>query len=52
MREGIIPSVLGSVVTASGASLLRKNKAAAYGIIGFGAAHVVLGIIDLIEHRQ
>ncbi|MBD2871413.1 asparagine synthase [Paenibacillus arenilitoris] len=52
MREGLIPAVLGTVVTASGATLLRsKYKLAATGILGFGLAHVILGAIDLVEHR-
>lgn len=52
MREGLIPTVLGTVVSASGAALLKsKYKLAATGVIGFGLAHVVLGAIDLVEHR-
>ncbi|MFD2672805.1 asparagine synthase [Marinicrinis sediminis] len=51
MREGLVPSILGSVVTASGATLLGRNRAAALGVMGFGLAHVVLGAIDLFEHR-
>ncbi|MEC0243087.1 hypothetical protein D3C81_2288590 [compost metagenome] len=52
MREGLIPAVLGTVVSTSGALLLgSKYKLAATGILGFGLAHVVLGTIDLIEHR-
>ncbi|CAM4395702.1 MULTISPECIES: asparagine synthase [Paenibacillus] len=53
MREGMIPTVLGTVVTAaSGAALWKtKYKLAATGVLGFGLAHVVLGAIDLIEHR-
>lgn len=54
MREGLVPAVLGSAVSAaSGASLLksRKNKLIAAGVLGFGLAHVVLGVIDLVEHR-
>ncbi|WP_409343708.1 asparagine synthase [Paenibacillus sp. MBLB4367] len=52
MREGLIPAVLGTVVSASGAALLAtRYKAAAKGVIGFGLAHVVLGVIDLVEHR-
>ncbi|SEL88409.1 hypothetical protein SAMN04488688_106293 [Paenibacillus sp. cl141a] len=52
MREGLIPAVLGTVVSASGAALLcSKYKFAATGILGFGLAHMVLGAIDLVEHR-
>ena len=51
MREGLIPAVLGTVVSASGAALLGEYKLAATGILGFGLAHIVLGAIDLVEHR-
>ena len=59
MREGLIPTMLGTVVTAAGASLSRNNmkkknmlpmlEAA---VVGFGLAHIVLGAIDLVEHRR
>jgi hypothetical protein len=52
MREGLIPTVLGTAVTATGAALYQRNKAIAYGVVGFGLAHLVLGAIDLIEHRR
>jgi hypothetical protein len=53
MREGLIPAVLGTVVSASGAAMLSKSKlkTAGIGVLGFGLAHVVLGAIDLVEHR-
>ncbi|KNF10174.1 hypothetical protein CLPU_1c03390 [Gottschalkia purinilytica] len=51
MREGLVPTVLGTVVTTSGL-VLRKfiPSNIAWGIVGFGLAHVVLGTIDLFEH--
>jgi hypothetical protein len=51
MREGFIPTVLGTAVAASGAVLRNKYPAAAWGVMGFGLAHIVLGTIDLVEHR-
>lgn len=52
MREGLIPAILGTVVSASAASFLgSKYKLAATGLLGFGLAHIVLGAIDLVEHR-
>lgn len=51
MREGLIPTVLGTAVATTGATLLKRNPAVGYGILGFGLAHIVLGAIDLIEHR-
>ncbi|MFZ5989214.1 MAG: asparagine synthase [Bacillota bacterium] len=51
-REGIIPTVLGTVVTAAGLSLKPLSSKLAWGVTGFGLAHIVLGAIDLIEHRS
>jgi hypothetical protein len=59
MREGLIPTILGSVVTAAGASFskkdMKKNNLMPMieaGVIGFGIAHIVLGAIDLVEHKR
>jgi predicted acyltransferase len=59
MREGLIPTILGTVVSAAGATLSRNNMKkknvlpmVEAGIIGFGLAHIVLGAIDLVEHRR
>lgn len=59
MREGLIPTMLGTVVTAAGATLSRNNMKKKNvlpmieaGFIGFGLAHIVLGAIDLVEHRK
>ncbi|MNI01940.1 hypothetical protein D3C73_548000 [compost metagenome] len=53
MREGLIPTVLGTAVTATGWALQgSKYKTAATAVMGFGLAHVVLGAIDLVEHRN
>lgn len=51
MREGLIPTVLGTAVTASGIAMRRKYPMAATALAGFGLAHLVLGAIDLVEHR-
>ncbi len=62
IKEGLIPTALGTIVTTAGAIVdykamqkrhSKKNdalKMAAAGVVGFGLAHVVLGTIDLIEH--
>jgi len=54
IREGLIPTILGAVVSGTGATMSRKKVApmVAAGIIGFGLAHIVLGSIDLVEHRN
>jgi len=50
-REGLIPAVLGTVVTATGLALRGANPVLGWGIAGFGLAHILLGTIDLIEHK-
>lgn len=59
MREGLIPTILGAVVSTAGATLSRNNMKKKNmlpmieaGVIGFGLAHIVLGAIDLVEHRR
>lgn len=52
MREGLVPAVLGTAVAASGVALRGKFPAAGWGVLGFGLAHIVLGAIDLVEHRK
>lgn len=52
-KEGLIPTVLGTVVTTSGYAMKNMLPGPlAWGIVGFGLAHVVLGSIDLVEHRN
>ncbi|WP_044640048.1 hypothetical protein [Risungbinella massiliensis] len=55
VREGLIPTVLGTAVTSTGIAIrnMRNMRPLIAGsIIGFGLAHIVLGAIDLIEHRR
>lgn len=55
IREGLIPTILGSAVTAAGIALKQKsgsNNMVANTVFGFGLAHIVLGAIDLVEHRR
>lgn len=63
IREGLIPVLLGSAVTASGmafrSSDMKKHGMSkkqivplmTAGIIGFGLAHIVLGGIDLFQGK-
>lgn len=52
VREGLVPTVLGTAVTATGLALTRASSpAVAWGVAGFGLAHIVLGTIDLFSHR-
>ena len=55
IREGLIPTALGTAVTATGYAMKQNrgsNKMVANTIFGFGMAHVLLGVIDLIQHRR
>jgi len=61
MREGLIPVILGTVVTATGVTLRavdmkkhgmtkRDTKVAiGAGLLGLGLAHIILGSIDLVQ---
>lgn len=51
-REGMIPTILGTAVTAAGYALKNKSPKIGYSVMGFGLAHIVLGGIDLIEHSD
>jgi hypothetical protein len=52
VREGLVPTVLGTVVTATGIALRPVAPFLSWGVAGFGLAHIVLGSIDLVEHRS
>lgn len=50
MRNGVIPTVLGTVVTATGFALRNTNVPESYknGIIGFGLAHIAIGSTEML----
>lgn len=54
VREGTIPTALGTVATGVGAAMAvkRKSPMIAAGIVGFGAAHILLGAADLVQHKK
>lgn len=52
VREGLVPTVLGTAVTATGFAVKERSPAVGWGIVGFGLAHVVLGAVDLVEHNR
>ena len=55
IREGMVPTILGTAVTTAGYALKQKhgsNKMIANTIFGIGLAHIALGVIDLVEHRN
>jgi len=61
VKEGLIPTILGTAVTAAGAlwdskeMKGRSNKdimpMVAAGVVGFGLAHIILGSIDLMQNK-
>ena len=57
MREDLVPTLLGTVVTGAGlvATMPVKRREirsmVTAGVVGFGLAHVVLGSIDLIQGK-
>lgn len=63
MREGLIPTLLGSAVMTTGAVMrgvdmqkrgMRKKDMMPLlgaGLVGFGLAHVVLGTKDLVKRQ-
>jgi len=54
VREGTVPVALGTVVTGVGAVMVAIEMAPmiAAGVVGFGAAHIVLGAIDLASKKN
>lgn len=61
VKEGLVPVVIGTIVTGASVALraqdMQKHKMkkkdvvpmAETALLGFGAAHVVLGAIDLLK---
>ncbi|HNZ82473.1 MAG TPA: asparagine synthase [Sedimentibacter sp.] len=51
IKDGIVPAVLGTVVTATGVALRNTNLPESYrnGIIGFGLANIALGSAELVS---
>ncbi|WP_459837856.1 asparagine synthase [Halanaerobaculum tunisiense] len=52
MREGLLPTILGGLVTSLGISLRSKDARLSWGVTGFGLAHILLGSIDLLQHQS
>ncbi|MDF2892799.1 MAG: hypothetical protein K0R80_3166 [Clostridia bacterium] len=53
IREGLIPTILGTAVTAIGlATYGGASSVAGAAVAGFGLAHIVLGGIDLATHHK
>jgi hypothetical protein len=53
IREGLIPTILGTAVTAIGlATYGGASSVAGAAVTGFGLAHIVLGGIDLATHNK
>lgn len=62
VKEGLIPTALGTVVTLGASTLRARNRKdirrkdvvpmAETALIGFGLAHIVLGAIELLDNRK
>ena len=54
VHEGAVPVALGTVVTGVGVAMVAMEMVPmiAAGVVGFGAAHIVLGAIDLVQHKS
>jgi len=54
VREGTVPVALGTVVTGVGAVMVSMEMMPmiAAGVVGFGAAHILLGAIDLVSNKN
>jgi hypothetical protein len=52
IREGLIPTILGTAVTAIGLATYGGAAVAGAAVTGFGLAHIVLGGIDLATHHK
>lgn len=53
IKEGIVPTLLGTVVTATGVALKNSNLPESYrnGLIGFGLAHIAIGSAELVTNN-
>ncbi|HOA18842.1 MAG TPA: asparagine synthase [Sedimentibacter sp.] len=51
IKEGIVPTILGTVVTATGVALKNTNLPESYrnGLIGFGLANIAIGSAELVS---
>jgi len=52
LREGSLPTALGTVVTGLGMKIKKDSPRLGWGIAGFGLAHILLGSLDMIEERR
>lgn len=54
IKNGLIPTVLGTVVTATGVALKKSNIPDSYrnGIIGFGLANIALGSAEMVTDKS
>jgi len=53
MRNGMIPTVVGTVVTVTGFALRNSNIPDSYknGLIGFGLAHIAMGSAEMLTEN-
>ena len=50
IKQGLVPTVIGTAVTAAGLALKDTiPKPYSSGIVGFGLAHIVIGSVDMMH---
>ena len=52
IREGSLPTALGTVVTGLGMKIKKDNPSLGWGIAGFGLAHILLGSLEMMEEKR
>ena len=53
IKQGLVPTVIGTAVTAAGLALKDTiPKPYSSGIVGFGLAHIVLGSVDMMHNKS
>jgi len=51
-REGTTATIVGVIVALVGYALFSTTPIWGAGILGFGIAHIVLGVIDLLQNNN
>lgn len=53
IKQGLVPTVIGTAVAAAGFALKDTiPKPYSSGIVGFGLAHIVLGSVDMMNDKS
>ena len=54
IKQGLVPTILGTAVTATGLALKKSNMPTTYrnGLIGFGVANILLGSAEMVSSNM